>query len=237
MTQTTSPATAHAPHPLDPTRGFRRRAAAIALPLGFLGQLVANAAFSWATRDGGGDATGADALELYARQPEAMLVATVAALVGCLLIVPGALAAGRVLRPRSPRLTLAAVLLIITGYICYFGIVATNFVTLALAEAGLPAGAALDASQSYPAALPVFLLFVLGNMGGALLLAIAVFRSREVPAWAGVGILAWTVLHIVGLVVGSEWFEVAGGVLQIAGLSMITARALRLDDAEWARRG
>ena len=237
MTQTIDPAAATAANPLDPTLGFRRRAGALALPLGFLGQLVANATYSWATRDGGGDQTGADALELYSRQPEAMLVATVAALIGCLLIVPGALAAGRVLRPRSPRLTLAAVLVIVTGYVCYFGIVGTNFVTLALAESGLEAGAALDASQSYPAALPIFLLFVIGNMGGAILLAIAVFRSREVPVWAGVGILAWFVLHVVGLVAGSEWFEVAGGVLQIAGLSMITARALRLSDAEWARRG
>lgn len=238
MTETTA-ATAAPPVrlPPDPTRRLRQRASAIALPLGFAGQLVANLGYSWATREGGDDLSGASALELYGREPGLMAFVTVAALLGCLLIVSGAFAAARVLRPWSPRLTLLAVLTVVTGYICYFGIVATNFVTIALAQAGVDAARPLDEAQSMPAAVPMFVLFLIGNMGGALLLASAVFRSPEVSGWAGAGILSWFVLHVIGLVVGSEWFEVAGGALQVAGLAVIARRAIRLTPREWAERG
>ncbi len=57
------------------------------------------------------------------------------------------------------------------------------------------------------------------------------------PKFVGIAILAWFVLHIVGLVVGSEWLEAAGGALEVAGLSVIASRALRMPLAQWRAQG
>lgn len=65
----------------------------------------------------------------------------------------------------------------------------------------------------------------------------AVILSRDLPWWAGALILGWPVRHVVNLVVGNEWFAVAGGALQVAGLCLLAARALRTPDARWASLG
>lgn len=222
----------------DPTAGFRRRAGAIALPLAFLCQAACNTIYAWATRDGGGD-TGeaADTLAFYAEHGAAMRVATVLALVGCFLAIPGLLAALRVLRTSRPRLALSAVLLMIAGYVCYFGIVFTNFDTIALAAGGVDAAAALDVAGADPVTVPFFLLFVAGNLGGTLLLALAVMLSRSLPWYAGALILGWPVGHVLNLIVTNEWYAVAGGLLEVAGLTIVALAALRLTNRDWARRG
>lgn len=228
----------------DPTIGFRRRASALALPLGIVLQLAANVVYAIVSTESGlsDTETGAETLELYGRYPGAVTAATVLAMTGVLVLIPGLLAAVRVVRPHRPRLGLWAVVLMLAGYVAYFGIVTTNFGTLALAdaaaarpEAGLAAVA--DASQP-PAALPFFLLFVVGNLMGMLLLGLAVLLSRGLPRWAGVLILGWPVGHSLDVFAGlGEWFAVGGGVLEIAGLVVIALVALRTPNDEWARRG
>ncbi|WP_223694929.1 hypothetical protein [Leifsonia poae] len=223
----------------DPTVGFRRRAGAIALPLGIGGQLVANAVYATVTMSGLGDTgSGAETLEFYRRYATEMQVASVAAMLGALLLVPGLLAAVRVLRTTKPRLSLWAGGLMLAGYLCYFGVVASNSLTVALAQAHLAAGPALDAAQTMWSSIPLFLVFVVGNIGGTALLGIAVLLSRSaVPRIAGVLILAWPLAHVTGLIVGSEWIEVAGGSLEVIGLCFLTAAALRTPNDEWVRRG
>lgn len=221
----------------DPTIGFRRAVSAFALPLGFAAQVVANTAYSIATSAGGSDTDGAAALELYGREPGLLTLATVAAMLGSFLIVAGAPAALRVVRPRAPRLGLVAAIVLGAGYLCYIGIVADGFLTVALAESGLDAAAALDAADAAPAGVWVFPVFVLGNMLGALLLGIAVIRSREVPWPVGAAIALWMPAHIAGLVVGTEWIQVAGGTIQTVGCLVLALRAVRIPDAEWVARG
>ncbi|GGT37057.1 hypothetical protein ACFFV7_27975 [Nonomuraea spiralis] len=59
-----------------------------------------------------------------------------------------------------------------------------------------------------------------------LLLGLALLRSHVVPLGAAAAVLAWPPLHVIGLVAGSEWFEVAGAVLQAAGLAIVGIRLL-----------
>lgn len=222
---------------IDSTVRFRRVATAIALPAAFALQVVTNALYSWATRDGGGDTgTGDQTLGFYGAHAQEMLVATVASLIGSLLVVPGILAALKVLRGSKPRLSLIAGILMIAGYVSYFGIVFTNFITIALAQGQVDAGAALDAAQG-SVAIGFFLIFVVGNIIGTALLGLAVILSKTLSWLAGAAILAWPVSHIVGLTVGSEWFEVAGGTLEVVGLAVVAAAALRMSNAQWAARG
>lgn len=242
---TTTPATAvgaSATPAADPTVGFRRRAAAIALPLAFVCQLVCNALYAWASTSSGIVDTGSavDALALYAAYPAEMTAAHLFSLVGCLLAVLGLPAALRVLRPARPRLAAWAVGLMIAGYASYFGINFSGFDEIALALAGADIGPVLDAAPMW--GLPFALLFVVGNLLGTLLLGLAVVlagrsRTAHAPWWAGLLIMGWTLGHVVNIVVGNEWFAVAGGALEIAGLAFVAVAALRTPNAEWAHRG
>lgn len=229
--------------PPCPTVGFRRVAGAIALPVAFVFQLPCNAIYAWVSTESGLSDTGggAETLAFYGRYPSAFLTMTILALVGVLVMVPGLLAALRVLRPRKPRLALVAVTLMLAGYVSYFGIVMTNFGTLglatyALAHPDVDAAAILEA-QASPVQMPFFLLFVIGNLLGTFLLGLAVILSRTVPWYAGVLIMGWTVGHIMNIAGGGEWFAVVGGALEIVGLSIVAAVALRTRNAEWAARG
>jgi hypothetical protein len=222
----------------DPTIGFRRIGGAIALPLAFACQLVCNALYAQASMSGVSDTgTGAETLEFYRTFAGQAQIMTVFALVGCLLAVPGLLAALRVLRPRKPRLALWAVGFMIAGYVCYFGIVSVNFVTIALAAAHADAGAAIDAAQAMPGALAVFLVFAIGNLVGTLLLGLAAILSRDTPWWVGALIIGWPVGHVVNLVGGGEWFAVAGGALEVVGFGFLAAIAVRTSNAVWGARG
>ena len=67
----------------------------------------------------------------------------------------------------------------------------------------------------------------MGNLLGTLLLAIGLLRSRAVPGWAALSIMVWPPLHVIGLVVGNELWEVTGAVLQALGLGATAIVLLR----------
>ncbi len=219
--------TSDASAPADPPR--RSVPLALALLTGPWGFVVANGAYAWATRAGGGDSTGAEALALEAAHPGLMRLGSLAAMLASLLMVPVVLGVKRLLGGRSPRLGFVGTVLTGAGYMCYFAIVFSGITTSVMAERGGPLAdyaAVIDSSQSDPSAIWVFLLFVLGNLVGTLLLGLALVRSRAVPLWAGAAVIAWPVLHVIGLVVGSEWFEVTGATLEAVGLAVVGLRLL-----------
>ncbi|MFU8876289.1 hypothetical protein [Micromonospora sp. SL4-19] len=213
-----------------PTDAPRRIGTALAMLLAPWGFVVANVCYAVATRNGGSDETGADALALAAAHPAPLRASTVAAMLGCLLIIPAALGVIGFTRHRANRLGLIGGSLMIGGYVAYFGAVMRGYVDLAMAERGGPTGdyaAVLDAASE--AAIPWLLLFVAGNLLGTLLLGIALLRARTVPVWAAVGICCWPVLHVTGLIAGTEWFAVAGATLQAVGFAALALRLARTD--------
>ncbi|GAA2582492.1 hypothetical protein GCM10010399_10360 [Dactylosporangium fulvum] len=208
-----------------PRRPTALAAALFIAPWGFV---VANSAYAWATRDGGSDSDGAGALALAAAHPGLTRLSALAAMVGSLLVVPAVLGVKRLVGDRSRKLAGIAAALTAGGYICYLAIVSGTFVTLAMARrtgATAEFAAVLDEAQADPLMLWVFLLFVLGNLVGTVLLAVALFRSRAVAPWVAVALGAWAPLHVTGLIVGTEWFEVAGAVSQAVALAVV-GRAL-----------
>ncbi|WP_327043920.1 hypothetical protein OG320_19285 [Microbispora sp. NBC_01189] len=195
-------------------------------PWGFV---VANGAYAWATRAGGDDSTGANTLALVAAHPGLYRLSTVAAMLGSLLMVPAALGARRLIDDRSRRLGALGATLMAGGYICYFAVAFAGITDIAMAERGGPVAdyaAVIDGAQSDPTGIWVFLLFALGNLVGTLLLGLALLRARVVPLWAAAGVIAWPPLHVIGLVAGTEWFEVAGAITQAVGLAVTGTRLL-----------
>jgi hypothetical protein len=210
---------------LDRARGALTAMAMFLAPWGFV---VTNSGYAWMIRNGGSDLTGAEALELVAPQPDLFRLIVVAGMIGCLLLVPAVLGTMR-LASRS-WLVFVGGSLMVGGYICYLGVLLTNMVTIAMAEHGGPLAdfaAVIDASQSDLSTSWVFLLFVVGNLLGTLLFALGLLRSRSVPSWAAILIMLWPPLHVTGLVVGNELFEVTGAVLQGVGFAAIGTQVLR----------
>lgn len=209
------------------TTATRRVATSVAMLLAPWGFVITNICYLLAIRGGGSDETGAAALELYATHPGLVRLGSVAGMIGCLLLVPAVL--GLLRAARNSWLVLAGGALMIAGYVCYFSVLSGNFVTLAMAGRGdHPAdyAAVFDAAQADTGW--VFLIFVVGNLGGTAVLASGLLASRAVPVWAALGILAWPPLHIIGLIFfGNEVPQVIGAVLQALGFAGCAVALLR----------
>ena len=219
------------------TGRVRRLGGVLALVFAPWGFAITNACYAWMIRDGGGDETGADALALAATNPDLLRLLLVAGMLGCLLIIPAVVTALNL--ARRSRLAFVGGSLMIAGYVCYFGVLLSNMIIIAMAERGGPLvdyAAVIDASQSDPWTVWVFPIFIVGNLIGTLLFAIGLLRSRAVPVWAAILIMLWPPLHIAGLIIGGEMLEVIGAVLQAVGFAGVADAVLRR--ARWeAPRG
>ncbi len=211
------------------TSGMRRVGCALAMVLAPWGFVAANTAYALAIRDGGNEDTGADTLALYGAHELLAHVAMLGGMLGCLLIVPAVMGAFR-LAPTS-RLALIGGSMMVAGYICYFAVLNSGLSTLAMAIADPTSAefaAVIEDTQADPWGIWVFLVFVIGNLIGTLLFAIGLLRSRRVPAWAALGIMAWPPLHVVGLAFfGNEVPQVIGAVLQAIGFAGCAVVLLR----------
>jgi hypothetical protein len=212
---------------------LRRVGGALALVLAPWGFVITNATYAWMIRNGGGDETGADALSLAAAGPDLLRLGIVAGMIACLLIIPAVLTALRL--ARQSRLAFVGGSLMIAGYVCYFGVLLSNMIILAMAERGGPIAdyaAVIDASQADLSTAWVFPIFIVGNLLGTVFFAIGLLRSRIVPVWAAILIMAWPPLHVAGLFLGGEVLEVLGAVLQAIGFAGVAAAVLRRSNQE-----
>jgi hypothetical protein len=212
----------------DVSGRLRRLGGALALVLAPWGFVIANASYAWMIRNGGSDSTGAEALALAATGPDVLRLAVVAGMIGSLLVIPAVVTA--LSHARRSRLAFVGGSMMIAGYVCYFGVLLSNTMIIAMAERGGPLAdyaALIDADQGDPWTAWVFPIFVLGNLLGTLLFAIGLLRSGAVPAWSAILIMLWPPLHVIGLIIGGEVLEVLGAVLQAIGFAGIAAAVLR----------
>lgn len=210
------------------TGRVRRVGGVLALILAPWGFVIANASYAWMIRNGGSDETGAQALALAATGPDLLRLGIVGGMLGCLLIIPAVMTALSL--ARRSRLAFVGGSLMIAGYVCYFGVLLSNMIIIAMAERGGPLAdyaAMIDASQADRWAGWVFPIFIVGNLLGTLLFGIGLLRSRTVPIWAAILIMLWPVLHVSGLIIGGEILEVIGAVLQAIGFAGVAAAVLR----------
>ena len=221
-----------------PTGALRRWGCVLGMLVAPWGFAVTNLCYALAIRDGGGDSTGAEAIALFGAHPELVRVGVVAGMIGCLLLIPAVLGLFR-LAPRS-RAVLIGGSAMIAGYVCYFAVLQSSFAVLAMAEHGGDVAAfaqVIDASQADAWSAWVFLVFVLGNLGGTLTVGIGLVAGRAVPRWAAVGIMLWPPLHVVGLVFfGNEVPQVIGAVIQALGFAGCAVALARRSSAVSVRR-
>jgi hypothetical protein len=212
------------------TAGFRQKSLAAAMFIAPWGFVLGNLVYAWETRHGGSDGTGAGALALTRAHPGLDRFAMVVTMAGALLMVPAAVGAMRLIHRRAARLGLTGGSLMAAGYIAYFGLVFADHIELVMAAQGTNQASyakILDESLSGASVIWVYLTFLIGNLIGTFLLGLALRRSRTVPAWVSWGVMGWPILHVAGLFAGSEWFEVAGALVQAAGFAGVAICLLR----------
>jgi len=202
------------------TERARRISQGLALMLAPWAFVVANTGDMVTAEHGLDDTTPQGALLIAAAHPVADKWFTLAAMIGCLLLVPAVLGAMGLVRVKAARLGLIGGVLMIAGYICYFAMLFQGYATIALAQSGGASPetiAVQDLMMNQGIFVVVALTFVVGNLIGTFLLGLALFRARVVPRWASVLVLVWPVAHVLG----GPWGEVLGAAVEGVGLAVV----------------
>jgi hypothetical protein len=150
-------------------------------------------------------------------------------LVAVLTLVPAVYAVGRMTRSRAPQLTVAAMLLLVPGYLALGWLAAGDQVLWLGPQAGL---AADGVTRLYDAAHPTTeiaeVVFVVGHVVGTILLGIALWRSQVIPRWAAVAVIVSQPIHIVAaVVVPNHTLDLIGWGLQAVGFAAVGLAILR----------
>ena len=223
------------PETIDPSDPFARTAKlrrwglALAMFVAPWFIVLSETGHSIANPDGKDDIDPAVALAIASDHVTLLRWSSFAALVGALLLVPAVLGVMRLVRTRAAWLGLVGGVLTASGYVCYFGLVLQGaFTETAMATVRGPASgnvAVLQAVLDDPLG-PGWIgpAFVLGNIVGTFVLGLALIRARIAGRWAGYGLIAWSVLHVLSF---SPWVEVAGATAQALGLALAAAALLR----------
>jgi hypothetical protein len=215
--------------PLARTANARRVALALAMFTAPWFIVLAEAGHSIANPHGGNDINPAVALAMAADHTTLMRWSSFAALLGALLLVPAVIGVMRLVRTGAARLGLVAGVMVVAGYICYFALVLQGaFTETAMATSGGSTTQNVNVLQAVmddPLGVGwVGPAFVLGNIVGTFLLGLALIRARTAGRWAGYGLIAWSVLHVLSF---SPWVEVVGAAAQALGLAIAATALLR----------
>ena len=217
------------PDPFARTAATRRWGLALAMFTAPWLIVIAETGHSLGNPHGTDDLDPAVALTIASEHTTLQRWSSFAAMVAAMLMVPAVLGVMRLVRTRAARLGLVAGVLTAAGYVCYFGLVMQGaFTETAMATVGGPAGHDADILQAVMddplGAGWVGPLFVLGNVVGTFLLGLALVRARTAGRWAGYGLMAWSVLHVLSF---SPFVEVAAAAAQAVGMAIAAAALLR----------
>jgi hypothetical protein len=160
-----------------------------------------------------------------------------------LTLVPGVLAAARVTRAASPRLTDVALCLLVPAYLSMPVLMSGDHLLWAAPEAGVDAAATTSLYDTmHPSLLVGIGVFVLGHVVGTVLLGVALLRSQRVPAAAAWALTVSQPLHFVAaVVVGSPTLDLLAWSLTAVGMAFAARALLAAPDsprpADPSRRG
>lgn len=146
-----------------------------------------------------------------------------------LTLVPGVLAAAQVTRDACPRLTTAAVCLLLPAYLSMGTLLSSDSLLWAGTSLGLePATVAALYDEMHPTALLGIAVFVVGHIVGTVLLGVALLRCSQVPPAAAWALTLSQPLHFVaGVVVGSRELDLFAWSLTALGMAYAGRALLR----------
>ena len=204
-----------------------RRVAVAALTVG----AVLNLAEALIGRIVGQSASVEGSLEAYAANPTLAAIGLTVGTIAVPLLLLALVAMAQLFRPRMPRLGTTAMVLALVGALGFFGIHAVSVYDYAAVDQ--PDREAMvtliESAQNSGLALLVVLPFMLGMAGSVLLSSIGLLRTRVVPLWIPIVLLAFLVLDFGGFPTGPvdpHWLFVAASI----GLAVTIAQRT---DRQW----
>ena len=156
-------------------------------------------------------------------------------LVATFTLLPGVLAVGRLTRRGAPRLTAAAMLLVVPGYLALTYMIGTDLVLWTGARAGLDEASVAELVRTvHPTSDIAVVVFVLGHVIGTVLLGLALLQSRTVPVWAAIVTAAAQPAHFVAFVIlGSPVLDCAAWTANGVAFAVAAVAIVRTPDDEW----
>jgi hypothetical protein len=174
-------------------------------------------------------------LAVIAQHPARYYLCTILILASSMLLVPAIIGLMRMSAERSPRLTNIGGTLSILGALIAVGDSASQLVIWQMAARGADRAQMAALLHRFDNVAGSSIVFSIGGLSiviGMVLLSIALYRSQTVPAWAAGGVLAGTVLNIVGFMAGSVGILIVSSVVLLVSLGWIGLRLLSGDPDE-----
>jgi hypothetical protein len=233
MTTHSTSRTAAPAAPAAPPRDLRRATrllAALILPIGPALIAVLRYVMPYSTTDDDQQIV----REVTAHQSTQSLVVWLG-FAGVLTLLPAMMWVSRLTRRSAPRLTAAAMLLLVPGYTCLALLVSSDAAVLFAVRHNLDATTAAAAySSMHPIVIVAGVLFVLGHVLGTVLLGVAMLRSGVVPRWAAVAAIVAQPMHFVAaVIVSSHTLDLIGWGLNSVAFAAVSVAILRLRDDDW----
>ena len=221
------PATGSGPADL---RRTSRLVAALLLPLGPAAVAVLRFVLPYFTTD-----DPATIVRSVAAHPGQQSLVLWLAFVAVLTLVPAVLGVARLTRRRAPRLTAAAVILAVPGYLSLGWLTSSDLLVWAGVRQDVdPRALTPMLEAAHPTSNIAAAVFVLGHVLGTVLLGLAMWRSRAVPRWAVVLTIVAQPLHFVAaVIVLSPALDLGAWGMNAVGFAAAAVAALRLPDDEW----
>jgi hypothetical protein len=174
-------------------------------------------------------------LEAWAAEPTLAAIGLAVGTVAVPFLLLALVAMAQLYRPRLPKLAATAMVLGFVGTFGFFGIHAVgvyDYAAIDQPDRGAMV-ALIESAQSSTLGLLIVMPFLLGMVGSVLLSAIGFLRTRVVPIWIPVVLLAFLVLDFGGFPVGPvdpHWLFLAASL----GLAYVVAK--RTDRQWWTGR-
>ena len=216
---------------MSSTARFRRLASAACLVLGPVLLFIAFAVLPWHPND----ETEVESLNSIAANLTATQVGDLLAFLGILAMIPATLAVMRAVDRRAPVLGLVGGCLSIASLVAGMIIVINDQVIIALADTAELRPAAADALDSSPAWVinVVLTVFLIGLLIGGILLGVALLRSRVIPLWAAVAVIASPVVSIGAHVIDRKAIDAVSALMTVVAYAVLAQRISVTDDAAW----
>lgn len=159
-------------------------------------------------------------------------------LVATLTLVPAVIWAGKLTARTAPRLTAAAMLLLVPAYLSLPFLVSSDASALFGVKHHLSTQVTADMyTGTHPIMLVTGAVFVLGHVVGTILLGVALLRSGVIPPWAAWATIVAQPLHFVAaVIVGSHPLDLVAWGLNAVGFAMVSVTILRMSDDSWSPR-
>ncbi|MEO6999640.1 MAG: hypothetical protein ABI112_16290 [Terracoccus sp.] len=158
-------------------------------------------------------------------------------LIATLTLVPGALAAIKLSSRGAPILSATAALLIVPAYLSLYAVGLVDYIAMSVTVHTVdPVAVAriADFVNQLPTTTIPTNIFVVGHVFGSIVLAVALWRSRQVKL---VGCLVLGVsqpIHFAAAVTGNHVLDLIGWTMTAAGMAFAARAVIALHNEEWS---